>query len=283
MATDRQINYGKSLLIKNGKNARDFPLDKDTPIKAASFLIDTLKTGSEDQIKNFTPEVHEGKIREFKAEAASKAEQGEGTQGASQPSSSENRAGGYDKSVFDLPLRRISSETIRRFATAMVDLIPDYFYHVPASSTGKYHPSFAQGDGGLVRHTLAALQVCEDIIQNASLMADMPQAAGDMMRAALIIHDGWKFGLIKGVHTCFRHPLLPAEVYSKNVLGTLEFSPAQEKVIGEILLGIESHMGPWNTSSYEKTELPVPLTNLQVMVHLCDYMASKKYLTLQSE
>ena len=39
----------------------------------------------------------------------------------------------------------------------MIELLPDYFFNVPASSTGKYHPEFSLGDGGLVRHTKFAV------------------------------------------------------------------------------------------------------------------------------
>lgn len=36
---------------------------------------------------------------------------------------------------------------------------------MPASTTGKYHPPFALGEGGLVRHTLAACCWAKDLLQ----------------------------------------------------------------------------------------------------------------------
>jgi hypothetical protein len=44
---------------------------------------------------------------------------------------------------------------------------------------------------------------------------------------------------------------------------------------------IASHMGPWNTSPYDKTILPVPETKEEKFVHLCDYLASRKLINIQ--
>ncbi len=47
----------------------------------------------------------------------------------------------------------ISDGKVKEFAKKMVEEADDYFFIVPASSSGKYHPSFDLGDGGLVRLT----------------------------------------------------------------------------------------------------------------------------------
>ena len=41
----------------------------------------------------------------------------------------------------------------------LIGLLPDYFFRVAASSTGKYHPAFSLGEGGLLRHTKAAVRI----------------------------------------------------------------------------------------------------------------------------
>ena len=30
----------------------------------------------------------------------------------------------------------------------IINMLPEYWFHEPASSTGKYHPEYALGDGG---------------------------------------------------------------------------------------------------------------------------------------
>ena len=64
-----------------------------------------------------------------------------------------------NKTIFDSILNTFENEDIKEFAISCIDAAPDYFYHVGASSTGKYHPQYALGEGGLVRHTLALLKL----------------------------------------------------------------------------------------------------------------------------
>ena len=54
---------------------------------------------------------------------------------------------------FEIELGYINDEAIQEDCRTMIELLPDYFFEVPASSTGKYHPSYSLGEGGLLRHT----------------------------------------------------------------------------------------------------------------------------------
>lgn len=60
---------------------------------------------------------------------------------------------------------------------------------VPASSSGKYHPLFAQGEGGLIRHSKA-------VAQGAYALAGLLNVPGDKDRfvVAGLMHDMWKLG-----------------------------------------------------------------------------------------
>ena len=64
----------------------------------------------------------------------------------------------YEK-LFEVELTYLKSDRIRKACLAMTKLLPDYFYEVPASSTGKYHPSYSLGEGGLLRHSKAAMRI----------------------------------------------------------------------------------------------------------------------------
>ena len=44
---------------------------------------------------------------------------------------------------FNKELTYIKNIKIKNSLITMLDLIPEYFYEVPASSTGKYHPEFS--------------------------------------------------------------------------------------------------------------------------------------------
>ena len=47
---------------------------------------------------------------------------------------------------------------IKEFAIVLLDNLPDYIWHVGASSTGKYHPAYSLGEGGLMRHQIAVVR-----------------------------------------------------------------------------------------------------------------------------
>ena len=68
--------------------------------------------------------------------------------------------------IFNKELNYIKNERIKRSLVIMLDKLPDYFYEVPASSTGKYHPEYALGKGGLVRHTKAAIRIAKELLDN---------------------------------------------------------------------------------------------------------------------
>ena len=56
-------------------------------------------------------------------------------------------------SVFINELNYIKDDNLNAFAKELIANAEDYFFTVPASSSGKYHPQFSLGVGGLVRHT----------------------------------------------------------------------------------------------------------------------------------
>lgn len=83
--------------------------------------------------------------------------------------------------------------------------------NVPASSTGKYHPPFAQGEGGLIRHSKA-------VAQAAYGLAGMLNVPGDKDRFVIagLMHDMWKLGPDGNYeHTDPKHGSLAAEALRK--------------------------------------------------------------------
>ena len=51
--------------------------------------------------------------------------------------------------VFAKELLLIEDKYIRETTEKIITELPDYFFRTAASSTGKYHPKYALGDGGL--------------------------------------------------------------------------------------------------------------------------------------
>ena len=173
-------------------------------------------------------------------------------------------------------IEQIQDDDVRVFANRIRRLIPKYFFEVPASSTGKYHPPCDLGKGGLVRHTLAVARQLVYIIQIESTKQLFGLNTNDigLMLVACMMHDslksGWQEDYEKSHFTKFEHPLWAAHL----VRGMKGFLPDNQ--LEFIAHCIESHMGQWNTSKYSQAVLPKPSDKYQWLVHLADYLASRK-------
>ncbi len=176
--------------------------------------------------------------------------------------------------VFEKELKWIVTDNIREFTKKALTLLPQYFYEVSASSTGKYHPNYALGSGGLIRHTKAAVAIAYDLSQLE--MYDFDEMSIDLILSALILHDGMKHGKRHTAYSIADHP----SVVSNWILSNTELNSIIDEVnLKTLCRMIETHMGQWNTDYKTKKEiLRKPETKIEEFVHLCDYLGSRKYL-----
>lgn len=175
---------------------------------------------------------------------------------------------------FSKELEYIKSEKIKNACQKMIELLPDYFFEVPASSTGKYHPDYALGEGGLLRHTKAAVRIAYELLNDPCIGDKYTQDEKDLMIMALILHDGLKSGLNHEKYTRFDHPILIADYIMDNE-EELGFEVEEIEFLCD---AVKTHMGSW-TTDYDGVEvLEKPKTKYQNFVHMCDYLASRKCL-----
>lgn len=161
--------------------------------------------------------------------------------------------------------------------------IPDYFWKISASSTGKYHPIYAIGEGGLYRHTFAAFKIADDLLHLDCYQQQFDSVERDFIRAATLLHDCCKKGqTFEHKYTQFEHPLLASEFIREICINDREGDDLQRGMYfaDGVCPLVESHMGQFNTSKYSKYTLPTPKTPAQVFVHTCDYLASRKYIEI---
>ena len=100
----------------------------------------------------------------------------------------------------------------------------------------------------------------------------------DLIIVAIILHDGFTRGKKLESHTKFDHPLLASEFIFKNKSKlSLEVDD-----IRKICSMIESHMGEYTIDpNTDREVLPRPRTMEQRFVHMCDYLASRKFLDIK--
>ena len=181
--------------------------------------------------------------------------------------------------LLEKEINYINNPRYKKSAEVLVSLLPDYFFSVPASSTGKYHPSFAAGDKGLLKHTKVAVRIAKEFFTDESITGAYSNNEKDLMILALIMHDGLKSGFEKSEYTKFEHPLLVCDLIKENK----DKLDLNEKEIEFLCHVISSHMGPWNTNNYSNAVLPKPSSTHQRFVHMCDFLASRKFLDVKFE
>lgn len=179
-------------------------------------------------------------------------------------------------------LETIVNDDIREFAKVLVGELPDYIWHVGASSTGKHHPAYSLGEGGLMRHQIAVVRFLNFFFELEQYNTKFTDREMDLMRVAGLVHDGRKSGeqsdYERSKFTKFDHPLQMAKV-----IMSFDGQYLNHDELVFVANCISSHMGQWNTDRKSSTELPKPSSVYQNFVHLADYLASRKSLTMDFE
>lgn len=179
-------------------------------------------------------------------------------------------------------LNTFENDDIKNFAIVLLDNLPEYIWRVPASSTGKYHPAYSLGEGGLMRHQIAVVRLLNFFLELEQYNKIIPSRERDLLRVAGLIHDGRKSGsqsdYERSKYTKFDHPLQMA-----TVIRSYDGKYLNHDEIELIAHCIESHMGSWNVDKKTGECLPKPEDLYQELVHLADYLASRKTLTMDFE
>ena len=180
---------------------------------------------------------------------------------------------------FEQELNYIKDEESRQWTKEILDHVNEKFYIEAASTTGKYHPEYALGEGGLYRHTKAAVMIAQCLRENkfAHSLTDMEY---DLVIAALILHDTCKCGRNwQSLYTLHRHPI-EAKDLIREALTDVECGSKKEEFVMRVSSMVASHMGQWTTSRWEYTVLPEPANEAERLVHICDYLASRKFIEI---
>lgn len=169
-------------------------------------------------------------------------------------------------------LSYIKDEDLSEALLNIINLLPDYWFSEAASSTGKYHPEYALGKGGLLRHSKAAMRIGYELLNNPCIGDKYTDREKDLMLMSLLVHDGLKLGMPQEKYTRFDHPILMGKFIldKKDEIGlSLDDAIFMNDVI-------KTHMGPWITDYDGNEVLEKPKTKYQNFVHMCDFLASRK-------
>ena len=171
---------------------------------------------------------------------------------------------------FKRELDLIVNEDLRMAVKSYLEeSVPEYFWEIGASSSGKFHPAFSQGKGGLVRHTKAVVMFAEELLRMSSY-AFMRDEYKDYVIAACIVHDTAKYGAKEYDKAEYKNHAPAAAVAFDTWCISLDYDCSEF-----LLNAIASHMGQWSTDRDDR-----PFTNIDRCVHMADYMASRPFIDI---
>ena len=182
--------------------------------------------------------------------------------------------------ILDEILNTFENDDIRKFVEHCIENAPPYWKIVQASSSGKYHPQYALGESGLLRHTIAVVKFLNFMFEVESIATQFTSRERDLLRVSAIVHDMWKSGsqeeYEKSKWTRFDHPLIAAN----HILKMKGLLPDEE--LQRIATNVMSHMGAWNADKrHPDITLPKPQDKYQIILHLADYLASRKDIEMK--
>lgn len=166
---------------------------------------------------------------------------------------------------FECVLSLIQNKDIKDLCQLLLENADEYFFIEPASSSGKYHPKYAHGEGGLARHSMAVALIMHEILETECY--NFTDREKDLLITAAIVHDIKKYG--NGRKYVVRtHPELAVEYIDNNCQNT-EISSEELNFLKDAVV---SHMG-----KYGRTK---PETDAQKLLHISDCLASRRYLNV---
>jgi HD superfamily phosphohydrolase YqeK len=172
----------------------------------------------------------------------------------------------------------------------LIDHSPDYFWTMPASTSGKYHNEDECVEGGLLIHTKRVINMSIKLMEGIGWYDHRckgvkveKQEGHDIVIAAAILHDLFKAGYVgrenkKGdkLYTDSMHPYYVRDALrmKKTAITGEEIFMYKLPFFDKIMRAIECHYGYWSvmpyTANLENAQSP------EFILYMADYIASRK-------
>lgn len=180
---------------------------------------------------------------------------------------------------FDKFLNTFETDEMREYCKDMINMIPDYIFKIPSSTSLKYHNKTQCQPGGQLYHILMTCEIMNYILGLEYIKAkwDKPKQR-DCFRVAICLHDSIKCGLnaTETSYSIHEHPIETQKwILNTNVEHDIDYK--LKKYIGRL---VASHSGEWIKSNRSQVVLPKIENDEQFLVHLCDYLGSRSNIDM---
>lgn len=169
--------------------------------------------------------------------------------------------------IFSPELERIKSEKYRTLAVYIIDnILPETFFIIQPSSSGKYHPQCTHRKGGLIVHTKRLLYLAGELTEACKFSDDEK----DQMIIAGIVHDMEK----KADSYSEEHPVEAKNTLRQKESELIKHASRDElKTIYDLVI---YHMGPFSPKSILKRMKEYTIG--ECIIYFSDYLASRKFI-----
>lgn len=182
------------------------------------------------------------------------------------------------KAVFKDLFDQFEVEGMRLYCADMAEQIPDYFFTMPSSTSGKFHNATQCLLHGQVYHAIMFGTIMNYLL---SLKCNREKFKSpiqrDAMRCTAILHDAIKCGWDGSQYTVHEHPMLAGQWIRE----THVEHDVDDTIKERIACMVERHSGSWTTSKYSTVVLPEPENEMEILVHECDILSSRPDIDMQ--
>lgn len=182
------------------------------------------------------------------------------------------------KAVFKELLDKFETEEMRLYCEDMIELIPDYIFTMPSSTTGKFHNATQCQPHGQIYHIIMFGAIMNYLLAlkcNQEKFKSPIQR--DAMRCVPIFHDAIKCGWDGSQYTVHEHPMLAGQwIRETHVEHDID-----DTIKERIARMVERHSGERTTNKRSTVVLPEPENEMEILVHECDILSSRPDIDMQ--
>ncbi len=151
----------------------------------------------------------------------------------------------------------INNIGIKTFTKEALEGAPPYFWIIPSSTSGRFHPIDTVGKGGLIEHTKRVFYVARHI--GSALCLSSIEI--DILSSAALLHDTLKQGWPDEGRIIDEHPFL--------VRGYYKHLSSLTNAFNDIMDVIEEHAGVFSNPAV------YPSHRISMALYLADYLSSR--------
>lgn len=163
--------------------------------------------------------------------------------------------------IMDLRLKTLIIKTLEK--------APEYFWSIPASSTGRHHPKEDNEVSGLIKHTRKAVKIGCELCEAFGVEG----FKRDVVIASLILHDSVK----NGYPTNSGFTVAGHGYQISQLMRDAKIMDNKNSDLREVINAAATHMGRWDFP------FDTPHDAIGLIVHLADYIVSRKCVNIDLE